>query len=325
MPSRHDETRYFTLGLDHLPPAERLDYWNAVAGARMICKKADGGGQIVRAAVQGLIHGEIELLDYRADGFTMDRTARMCRVDGRDEICLGLVAGPVTAAEQNGEQMSVGAGALYVVDFARPVRSLIPTHHEIALVLPRAVVAQAIGGAPDRLGGLALRETPVGRLLASHLTATAAEAARLSPRERGAALLAARELALAALAAAAGRTTDADAFAHGFYEAAKAMISRRCGEHDLTPEKLQRLMGCSRSSLYRAFAARGEGVAEAIREARLQRAWSLLTDPAMTALTVAEAAYRSGFPDPSGFSRMFRRRFGISPREAAAFTQDGNG
>jgi AraC-like DNA-binding protein len=31
---------------------------------------------------------------------------------------------------------------------------------------------------------------------------------------------------------------------------------------------------------------------------------------------VSEVAYRSGFLDPSGFSRMFRHRFGITPSEA---------
>ena len=42
----------------------------------------------------------------------------------------------------------------------------------------------------------------------------------------------------------------------------------------------------------------------------------MLTASAHLGLLVSDIAFRSGFVDPSTFSRMFRRRYGLTPREA---------
>ncbi|MCR5871095.1 MULTISPECIES: helix-turn-helix domain-containing protein [unclassified Sphingomonas] len=78
--------------------------------------------------------------------------------------------------------------------------------------------------------------------------------------------------------------------------------------------RLAQLLGLSRASLYRLFGRYQEGVAEAIRAARLEHSRALLLHDAT--LSVTDAAYRSGFLDLSSFARMYRRRFGHSPREA---------
>ena len=79
---------------------------------------------------------------------------------------------------------------------------------------------------------------------------------------------------------------------------------------------MARLVGCSRATLYRVFAASDRSVASLIWAARLERARWLLPLPASHNAPIAELAYRCGFVDPASFSRMFRRRFGLSPREA---------
>ena len=51
---------------------------------------------------------------------------------------------------------------------------------------------------------------------------------------------------------------------------------------------------------------------QALQEIRLQRAYELMRDPA---LTLKEIAYAVGLRDPAEFSRWFRRQQGCSPRE----------
>ena len=81
---------------------------------------------------------------------------------------------------------------------------------------------------------------------------------------------------------------------------------------------LCRELGMSRSSVYRLLESEG-GVARYIQRHRLAECFAQLSDPSNTK-PVVEIADESGMPDPSSFSRAFRREFGLSPtdvREAA--------
>ncbi|MFG1393670.1 helix-turn-helix domain-containing protein [Xanthobacter agilis] len=82
----------------------------------------------------------------------------------------------------------------------------------------------------------------------------------------------------------------------------------------LSPKTLCRMLGVSRSRLYRLFEDRG-GVARDIQRRRLQAALARLHDPAEPR-TIARIAEDLGFPDRSGFSRAFKAEFGLSPSAA---------
>jgi AraC-like DNA-binding protein len=91
-------------------------------------------------------------------------------------------------------------------------------------------------------------------------------------------------------------------------------IADRLTDPDLTPGKLCRAVGVSRSRLYRIFEPVG-GVSNYVRRKRLLKTRDALADSSdrRTISTIAEA---SGFHDPSTYSRMFKAEFGISPKEA---------
>jgi AraC-like DNA-binding protein len=142
------------------------------------------------------------------------------------------------------------------------------------------------------------------------------EAPHLTPAQRLLALRVATDMALAALQAEAKGMADSDQFALGFYRAARASIDRDCGDMDLTADSIARDLGCSRASLYRLFAARGESVAAVIWATRLDHAHRLLRSSSHAHLLIAEIAFRCGFADQATFNRMFKRRFGVTPRDA---------
>ena len=81
-------------------------------------------------------------------------------------------------------------------------------------------------------------------------------------------------------------------------------------------------MNMSRSNLHRKIkSATGISVSQFIRKARLDRALKLLQEDS---LTVAEAAYMTGFRDAAYFSRCFRNHFGYSPVEVKNRAFDGS-
>jgi AraC-like DNA-binding protein len=67
----------------------------------------------------------------------------------------------------------------------------------------------------------------------------------------------------------------------------------------------------SRSALYRLFSGSG-GVSRYIQRARLDLAWTSLSDPAHPR-RVSEVAFGCGFSSEAHFCRAFRRAFGVTP------------
>jgi AraC-like DNA-binding protein len=84
--------------------------------------------------------------------------------------------------------------------------------------------------------------------------------------------------------------------------------------------ELARLLGLSRSALYRLFEP-DEGVADFIRKRRLYRMCAALADPA-DYRRIAEKAYASGFTDQVQLVRAFRRAYGMTPVEYRAAMLD---
>jgi AraC-like DNA-binding protein len=244
------------------------------------------------------------------------RTQEKCNADGRGDISVALVLDCADAMIDNGRELRLRHGDLYVMDYSQPVRATRPTHRELALMLPRQKVLDVLG---DDLTAIASRKLPlrgIGNLLRSHMRTAANEAPHLSATEQGLAIDAAADMALAALQAALRGTADADQVADGLYIAARATIERYCTDPEFSPDTVAGIVGCSRASLYRLFSRHGESVAAAIWSARLDRARQMLVEGVHRELTISDVAFRCGFLDPSSFSRMFKRRFGVTPREA---------
>ncbi|MDI6025930.1 AraC family transcriptional regulator [Corticibacterium sp. UT-5YL-CI-8] len=91
-------------------------------------------------------------------------------------------------------------------------------------------------------------------------------------------------------------------------------LMERLPDPDLTPDKLCRAVGVSRSRLYRIFEPAG-GVSNYIRRKRLLKSRDALADSS-DRRTISRIAEECGFTDASTYSRMFKLEFGISPKEA---------
>jgi AraC-like DNA-binding protein len=297
------------------PERDRLDFWFQNTGGRMICTEHAGSGRRPHAEVTVSVAPGVEFLDYRSSGLLMDRTPAMCASDDRDEISLGLVLSYRTGATQNDRELRLRRGDLYVIDFGRPVRSLVTDHHELAINLRRNDVAEALGGNPDDLGGSKLRQGGIAEILRAAMTAIARENSKLSSSERDIALSAASNLALATLKANTGQAVDSERHGPALLLAARTVIERDFADSDLNPERVAQAVGCSRATLYRVFAHHDASVAEHIWNTRLAAARIALSSSGDGGPSIMEAAFRCGFLDPSSFGRMFKRAFGRTPSE----------
>ncbi len=92
-------------------------------------------------------------------------------------------------------------------------------------------------------------------------------------------------------------------------------IERRLDDVDLAPASVAQAEGISERYLQKLFEVAGDNFSHYVRERRLQRAWTDLSNPAEANHSISEIAYRYGFGDSAHFSRSFRARFGLSPRE----------
>jgi AraC-like DNA-binding protein len=304
------------LTTDDIPPAERLDYWREAVLRRMVPIEAPAEDRPFRGLLRRIIGFDGELIEHASDAVMATRSARRCRADDCDEITIDLMMDCVRAHLDHGTEGRVQPGDLCVMDYSRPIEVVRSRHRAVGIILSRRRVRDVLGDDLSALAGRRLPARGMGALLQSHMRLTLDEAPQLTPAERIAAVAAAVDIAIAALAAERAGGTAVDGHGDAFYHAARALIDRDCANPELTPDLVARLLGCSRASLYRVFLGHGESGAAAIWATRLDHARRMLASRTHLGLNVSEIAFRSGFVDQSTFNRMFKRRYGMTPREA---------
>jgi AraC-like DNA-binding protein len=92
-------------------------------------------------------------------------------------------------------------------------------------------------------------------------------------------------------------------------------ILRNLDDSRLSVDTVASAHAVSRRRLYQLFAGTGIGVAEFIRQARIEKARTMLADPAYSGESVGRIAARVGITSPAHFSRLFRDAVGASPLE----------
>ncbi len=311
--------RLVELGTDGVPQAEQLVYWRDT-----VLKRTEPqiirNGQPFRARLKRVVLERCELVEHASDAVQALRAPGRARFEGGDDIVIELMRECRSALLDHGGEHRLRSGDLYVVDYGQPMQIIRSRHRSSGIVLSRRRVTELLGEDLSGLAGRHIAPRGLAGILRQHLMTAMDEAAFMTEAERVVATNAAAEMALVILqstrAGGAAGTGEADQFIDGFHVAASRLIQLHCGDPDLTPERVASRLGCSRASLYRVFARRGEGVAEAIWAARIERAWRLLVSPKSGDLLISDVAKLCGFRELPTFTRMFRRRYGTTPREA---------
>ena len=156
-------------------------------------------------------------------------------------------------------------------------------------------------------------DTPLGHLLGDYMMALEHHLPDVTEAD-----FPRRARAVGAMVAAAAPSAERVAIAGaqidvGRKERVRRIIRKHLRTPTFSPSILCRLVGMSRSNLYRLFEDTG-GVARYIQRERQLEAHAVLTDPASTQ-SISSIAEDLCLADASSFSRAFKREFGHSPGE----------
>jgi AraC-like DNA-binding protein len=296
-------------------PARQFDLWCATTGGLL----DHLAGPAVRA--QGFLgeaatwrFGPFALTRIEMSRGRADRTARQVRRDGLDHWALTVpLSGRRLMRFGQSEEQLARPGGVQMTALGRPFETRRTHSAALHLYLPRAAMA---GLAPAL--DAAVARPPAGAaaaLLDDYIRHLAAMLPGLAQDQALPLAEATRAVVAAAFAPAGpGAADDDPAFEAPLLARVRRVIAAQIGSATFGPDRLCRLVGVSRSRLYRLLEPQG-GIAACIQAARLDAARQALADPA-DARSIAGIAAAVGLFDPSSFSRMFRRAFGCSPREA---------
>lgn len=305
------------LSLDALPPRERYAFFGSeiVRGVRL-ARPREGQDRDFRAELASMSNAGCALHAARTGLFECARGEREIRREGGREYSLFQVRSGRIEVEIAGDGTRVaGPGEFLFLSDAFPTRLRFGCAEFVQMELARLPLGARRISSPSALGD-ALNRSPLRRLLQAQFDLFPATALEMNASERMVQLAASEQLALGVLQAIGGdllreRTGCADS---ALFHTAFRYIVQHLHQPGLDPHQVATALGCSRATLYRAFAAHGRQVAALIRVLRLERARLLLGRHPAT--PVGDIAARCGFFELRSFNRAFRAQFGCTPGDA---------
>jgi AraC-like DNA-binding protein len=240
------------------------------------------------------------------------RTRRQIRRDGLDHWAISVARRGTHSMRTEAGTSTALTGLPYIFSLANAFEGQCSDIDWLCLFVPRETFPE-LGPVIDRC----LHLPPgngLGQLLASYLDSLEARLPAMTEAELPR-LVAATRAVVGACIAPPAEVREAVAIQLGWArrERVRQAIRQNLRSPRLTPSRLCRMVGMSRSQLYRLFESSG-GVARYIQAERLREAHRALSEPG-THRDIHEIAEDLGFFDASTFSRVFRREFNCTPSD----------
>jgi AraC-like DNA-binding protein len=259
---------------------------------------------------------DLAITRARMAGLDYARSANRIRGDEIDHLGVLILFDGHQAGDAEGRSLGCDGGVV-LADLSRRSAWTSSASRSITFAVPRALAEEILP--PVRsLHGVVLGPARAAPLI-DHVRALAPHLSGL-PAASGPALARAflHMLAIGLDHPADPRPDDntRDILRLAARRRAEALIEQHLHGPAFDARALARLIGLSRSALYRLFEPDG-GVAVFIRERRLRRLCAALADPA-DRRRAGEMAFACGFADQAQLNRVFRRGYGMTPVEYRA-------
>jgi AraC-like DNA-binding protein len=296
---------------DTLPPAQRLEAWNAAFGSLNAITTPEAAEEgIGTRSVNWPLGPGMMLSVTRVSPARFVRDAARARRDGLDHLVLRVLRRGTSQLEHPGFTARLGPGELLLFSAHESWISTWTEAEWVSLCIARSLQPQLAASLAAMPSG-PLRGAGAG-LLTDLLLALPGRLAISEPADMP--VLAEATRTMVAACFATGAPPAEVAAIDLVRQRVRQEIGRNIGSARLTPERLAAAAGLSRSALYRLFEAEG-GVARHIRDVRLSLVHAALRDPQHLGTSIGELAEACGFPEPSAFSRAFRQLYGVTPSE----------
>lgn len=308
---------YFEAAAHDAPATSRYDYWREIAYYSFDADPLPHDeARTFIASGQCLMGAKANLLAYKSRAVT-GRGIPAAFADDRESYLIGVVLrGQRHYSEDADTFVSSKAGKFFVFDNRSYSRVVWSNHSAIHLSLPRLELERVLGGQipPPQVMCQLLEASRMATALKSQMRMTAAQLAGANDAERAFLLGQLTQLAFFTCEAAAADLLSPKASSSSdLLSAALQLIEQDLTNPGLNVARLQQQLGCSRATLYRAFAKTDMSVLDAIWEMRVQRAKAMLASAPEVPTSLV--ATRCGWHDGSSFARAFRRWVGMTPSE----------
>ncbi len=243
----------------------------------------------------------------------VSRTRRLARQAPSDEVLLLVQLTGTALARHEDRAVTLDAGSATLADPLVEYSVTASASNQLVLMLPRTVVQQlAAPVSTARLRRIDGR-IPSLRALIALTEETLSTQTDMHFGERDALAGAVTDLARSVFA----RLTDsvsAPSTRDALVRTALHVIRDHATEPGLTAEAVAHAVGVSPRQLTTLLRPEGSP-SRLIRSERLRRARAMLMDPLYEKVSVGDIARRSGFTDPTTFTRAFRREFHDLPSD----------
>lgn len=306
-----------------LPADQRYEHWLTPMLSDF---EAAGPNAQQRKNFQGQVYSLVtatsELHDMQSDDFAGSRSRQRIRHHENDKLALiYVVQGQVFSQHEGDTDLVTQAGQFLLFDAHHPNRlHFCRQPRFVQINLPRHRLQPILSNKPSPSQiSQAVSRSGLASLLATQLAQFRNLSPELSPFEQRAYLNSTETLASHVLESVCldGQRHATDRH-NAIFTAARHYIDRHLDAAHLNGATVAAALGCSRATLYRAFAEQNLRVAEYIRELRLQTLARLLQHPASHQQPIAQLAWRCGLHEATNISRLFRQRFGMTPRDFRA-------
>ena len=309
-----------------VPSWEQQSFWEATlrdlyfaVDGRAPCGGRDG----FRGRMDRLSFGGLRLDRVVAEPYRVIRSTRAARcAPGEMLLIFVLRRGHVVMTQDGRSAVLRSPRDLAVVDTTRGYGAELRTPSELTMIqMPRSWAGSEL----PRLAGQTAITVP-GRSGLAGLAVSTLLALRghVVDREDAVARCAAANATRLATAAVLERSSELAGGPPGILLVrAQQFMLDNLSDPDLAPADVAAVIPISERHLYSVFRDAGSSPAEWLRQARLERAKSLLV-PSLEreSLTIGQVAQAVGLPRASHFSRLFRERFGMSPRDFRSTTAE---
>lgn len=160
---------------------------------------------------------------------------------------------------------------------------------------------------------VSLEKHPLAAFMKAHMLLLDAQSAALAKKEMAIVVDGLHAMAAMVLAdLARERGLSASSKLSHLYNAAGALIRQHYRQHDLCPDAITRLLGCSRANLDRAFSEQRTSVMAQIKSVRLEAAREMLEGNAR--LRLEQISWLCGYVSHPLFSKHFREKYRVAPK-----------
>lgn len=259
-------------------------------------------------AIQEHQRGAIRLSEVEVSEASLYRSDREVNAGSNDHFYAVFQLEGQCLLEQENQRVALDRGDITLVDASRASVLTYPGHsRQLSLILPRQVMERGLRFTQVACGRRIAAQTPLA-VLARSLIREACQQRQWELNESEAAL----DALVTLLSPALGQSGQDNH--ERLFKKAVAFIDAHLHEDELCPDWIAKVVGTSTRGLYRLFSRRGLGVAQYIRNRRLdvcaERLRGLQQDAKLSSLGL-----ECGFSDATHFFTAFKARFGQSPGE----------